>query len=163
MMPAFSADEVFEMAEQIERNGVKFYKTAASYASTDQAKALFERLAEMEQQHEKTFAQMRSQLSGQAGKRTTFDPEGEAALYLRAFVDGKVFDPGADPSSRLSGEEPAGDVLRTAIGLEKDSIVFYLGIKNMVPAALGAEQIDKIIQEEMSHVRILGDELAALG
>ena len=29
MVIPFSADEVFEMAEQIERNGAKFYRAAA--------------------------------------------------------------------------------------------------------------------------------------
>ena len=31
----FSADEIFEMAQQIERNGAQFYRKAASGAKTE--------------------------------------------------------------------------------------------------------------------------------
>ena len=34
----FSADDIFEMAEQMERNGAKFYRTAAENAADTSAK-----------------------------------------------------------------------------------------------------------------------------
>jgi len=161
-MESFSADEVFAMAEQIERNGAKFYRTAAEQASEDRARKRLRELADWEHQHEQLFARMRSELSGAAGQPSTFDPDDEAAMYLRAFVDGKVFDVNADPSARLTGKESPTEVLDTALGLEKDSIVFYLGIRGLVPASMGTERIDRIIKEEMSHVRLLSDEKAEL-
>ena len=36
----FNADEILEMAEQIERNGVLFYRTAAEQVSDPQQKQL---------------------------------------------------------------------------------------------------------------------------
>ena len=53
------------------------------------------------------------------------------------------------------GDEPLESIINTAIGLEKDSIVFYLGIRKLVPKAMGIDKIDDIIREEMSHVAIL--------
>jgi rubrerythrin len=44
-------------------------------------------------------------------------------------------------------------VLEAAVNKEKDSIVFYLGMKEAIPS--GADQVDKIISEEMRHIRIL--------
>ena len=38
-------------------------------------------------------------------------------------------------------------IFRAAIGLEKDSIIFYLGMKELVPENLGKNRIDKIIKE----------------
>ena len=58
----FNADEVFEMAEQIERNGARFYRTAAE--KFPEVNPLLLELAAMEDKHEKTFAAMRSELSG---------------------------------------------------------------------------------------------------
>jgi len=49
-----------------------------------------------------------------------------------------------------------------AIGLEKDSIVFYLGMKDAVPERLGRSRIDDIIREEMSHVYLLSREFETL-
>jgi rubrerythrin len=157
MSVRFNADEVFEMALQIERNGAKFYQRAADLQQDDRARNTLRELSAMEQDHEKTFASMRRDLTEQERKEMTFDPDGELPLYLRALADRQIFDPGKDPSQRLSGEDSIEDVLHMAIGLEKDSIVFYTGMKSAVPERLGAQRLDDILKEEMSHIATLGD------
>jgi len=67
----------------------------------------------------------------------------------------------ADPSRKLTGKESIGEILKTAIGLEKDSIVFYLGIKDLVAPDLGRGRIDEIIHQEMGHIATLSGRLAA--
>jgi rubrerythrin len=52
--------------------------------------------------------------------------------------------------------------IRYAMAAEKDSIVFYLGMKDLVPENLGKDKIDQIIKEEMSHIRLLGKELSVI-
>ncbi len=42
-----------------------------------------------------------------------------------------------------------------AIDAEKNSIVFYMAIKAMVPKEWGQEFLDVIIREEMKHINIL--------
>jgi len=158
----FNADEIFEMAEQMERNGARFYRKAADKASDERNRELLLKLAAMEDDHEKTFAAMRADLSQRERWEVVDDPYGEAALYLRAFADGHVFDVKVDPSEMLTGQETMEEVLDIAIGLEKDSIVFYLGIRDMVPQDLGRDRVDDIIKEERGHVVLLSQELAAL-
>ncbi|MDK1030860.1 MAG: ferritin family protein [Planctomycetia bacterium] len=158
----FNADEVFEMAEEIERNGAKFYRKVAGKAAEVRGRDLLLRLAAMEDEHEKTFADMRVKLSKGEQTATTFDPDNEAAQYLHAMAGGYVFDTKAKPDELLTGEETMTDILQRAIGLEKDSIVFYLGIKDMVPEWLGKDKVDDIIREERGHIVILSDELKAL-
>ena len=46
--------------------------------------------------------------------------------------------------------------------MEKDSIAFYLGMKDMVPDDLGKSNMDAIIREEMSHIQLLSEKLTAL-
>ena len=53
------------------------------------------------------------------------------------------------------------EILKAAILAEKDSIVFYLGMKDLVPDKLGKDKLDEIIKEEMGHIRILSKELIA--
>jgi rubrerythrin len=153
----FNADEVFEVAEQIESNGAKFYRTAAESIVDEDKKQLLINLAEMEDEHGQTFRSMRSELTQDEKIVTTFDPEGESESYLRALADTRVFYEKEIPSTSFK------DILTTAITAEKDSIVFYLGMKEVVPAHLGKQKLDEIIKEEMSHIKLLSRELMALG
>jgi len=152
----FNADDIFEMAEQMERNGGTFYRTAARDVSDDRARAMLEKLAAMEDDHEKIFASMRTQLKEQEKAATAFDPEGEAVQYLRALADTRVFFQKEINTTSMEA------ILKEAIGAEKDSIVFYLGMRDAVPAALGSGRLDDIIKEEMGHIRLLSRELMAL-
>ncbi len=152
----FNADEIFEMAEQIERNGVKFYKNAADSVDNDSHKELLNRLSQMEVHHEKIFAKMRRELSDLEKDSSTFDPGQETRDYLRALADTRVF---FNKKMDLTSME---EILKSAVAAEKESIVFYLGMKKMVPPKFGADRLDDIIQEEMDHIVILSKELAAL-
>ncbi|MCX7805794.1 MAG: ferritin family protein [Planctomycetota bacterium] len=158
----FNADEILAIAEQIERNGARFYRKAAENAKAGKSAGKLIELARMEENHEKVFAAMRAGLSEkQKGGGEVYDPQGEAEAYLQAFAGGHVFDVKKDPSATLTGRESLVRILRTAIGLEKDSIVFYLGLKPLVPPELGAAKVDEIIAEEMKHITILSMELMA--
>lgn len=158
----FGASEVFEMACQIERNGAKFYRKAAEADRGAGMKQKLLDLAAMEDDHLATFSSMMADLSDQERAEAIYDPDNEAVSYLEAFADGHVFDPAADPSEALTGSESIADVLKTAIGLEKDSITFYIGIRHMVPEKLGKDKVSSIIREEMGHVVLLTREMADL-
>lgn len=156
MIYDFNADDIFEMAEQMERNGIKFYTTAAESVSDDDAKSLLFEFADMEREHEKIFSEMRKELSSDEKQSTVFDPEGDAARYLRALADTRVFfDKKIDVSSLKN-------ILKDAIQAEKDSIVFYLGMKEAVPQDLGKGRLDNIIKEEMGHIRMLSGKLVQI-
>ena len=151
----FNADEIFEMAEQMERNGAKFYRDAAENAADSVNKELLTGLSKMEEAHEKLFKSMRTELTAAEKASTVFDPSGEAALYLRALVDSRVFfKKEIDVTSMV-------EILKSAIEAEKDSIVFYLGMKEGVPQNLGKDRIEAIIKEEMGHIRLLSKQLVA--
>lgn len=156
MMYDFNADDIFEMAEQMERNGAKFYRTAAENVKEQQAKDFLTKLAAMEDDHEKTFSQMHAELTGAEKTSTVFDPEDEAAAYLKALTDTRVFFEKQIDTSSMEA------ILKDAITAEKDSIVFYLGMRDMVPENMGRSRLDDIIKEEMGHIRLLSKELSAL-
>ena len=160
---SFNAQEVLQMAERIERNGARFYRRAAEEGAADaQTRGKLLELAEMEDRHEETFAQMREALRVEESQPVTFDPQCEAAHYLAAMADANVFGPEADPGELVCGKS-AAELLKIAIGLEKESIVFYLGLRDLVPTKLGAGKVERILREEMSHVALLRGQLAALG
>lgn len=160
MAVTFDADEVFEMAERIERNGAKFYRAAAEKLPS--VRQVLLDLAAMEDEHVKTFTDMRAQFSGREQEPMVIDPEGEAQMYLRLIADGSVFDVKADPTEGLKGRETAEEVLTMAIGLEKDSIAFYAGLKECVPPKAGKDKVEAIIREEFGHIAVLNEKLSAL-
>jgi len=159
----FSSDDIFEIAEQIERNGKVFYRKAADRFQDSDVRHKLIDLSEMEAEHEKIFAGIRSELT--EGERTllTFDPDNQSAMYLQAAADGKVFDLKKDVTELLPDGVTIEDVLNTAIGLEKDSIVFYTGMKDMVQNDTGRKKIDVIISQEIGHIVNLTSQLESLG
>ncbi|HBJ81942.1 ferritin family protein [Pseudothermotoga sp.] len=159
----FNIDEIFEIAEQIERNGVIFYTRAAEKFSEYTKKSVFLNLADMERKHEKRFHEMRLEVAGKEREISQFlDPQGEAIQYLRSIANSKVFDLISDPETKFKNVQSISDLLRVAIDIEKDSIIFYLGIKEAVNEKLGKEKIDLIVKEEMQHVATLTDLLESL-
>lgn len=156
----FNSDEVFEIAEQMERNGAKFYKKAAEISIDANNNKLFSKLSSMEVAHEQVFASMREKITNSKNDLAVYDPDGEAASYLRAWADGKVFNDMNNPVEEIVGRNPGvKDILKAAIGLENDSILYYLGIKEMTSDKDSKEQIDRIIKEEIMHVAFLNKEL----
>jgi rubrerythrin len=157
----FNIDEVFEIAEQIEVNGSRFYRQAAELSQLAEHKNMLLKLAEMEDQHQKTFALMREKIK-QTKQSLSYDPNQEAALFLQAFASGYVFDPTADSSALIKGQKSMADILHLAIGFEKDSIVFYLGIEKILLNEDDIVHVRAIIKEEMGHITLLARKLDEL-
>lgn len=151
----FNADEVFEMAERLERNGATFYGEASANVADPRTKKMLIQLSQMETDHEKTYKELRAGLKADEKEATVFDPENESVLYLRALADTRPF---FQIKIDLKSLE---EILKAAIQAEKDSIVFYLGMKDVVPDSLGGKRIDEIIKEEMGHITLLSKELMA--
>ena len=162
MSVTFNADEDFEMAEQIERNGAAFYREAADKTADQEMKDLFLNMAAMEDGHVLTFQEMRKDLAAQEKGQTAFDPFNEATLYLQTMADGKGSEGMKSPTEKLTGNESPQELLEIAIGAEKDSVLFYVGLKDLVTAQAGRDRIESIIREEVKHVADLRRQLIAL-
>ena len=156
MSITFNAFEIFEIAEQIERNGAKFYRKAAEIVKDEQAKQMLLALASTEIVHEQTFGAMKKHLN--RDQQTVFDPDNEMTSYLQSLANCHVFDLKKDISQLLSGNESLNEILEIAIAAEKDSIIYYLGIKDLVPNSGDKQKIDNIIKEEMSHITVLNQQ-----
>jgi rubrerythrin len=159
MNVTFNAFEIFEIAEKIERNGVKFYRKAAELFDDARARKMFLRLADWEAEHEQVFADMRNELSAQGPEFRTFEVENDVVFDAQSMAGLAVFGNSMDPAMELTGKESIVDILNGAIEKEKDSIIFYTGMRAFIPAEAGQDKIADIIKEEMHHVRILKQSL----
>ncbi|MEN6384850.1 MAG: ferritin family protein [Phycisphaerales bacterium] len=147
----YTALEIFEIAEQIERNGAKFYSDAAAAAKNKETAKLFSTMAEMEENHKAIFAEMLNNYK-ENNDVNIFDPDNEAIYYMKAMALNSGWEGKAGPDLTFKGNESPAEILETALKAEKNSIDFYLGIKEMVKSAADKQKVEHIIKEEMSHV-----------
>lgn len=155
----FASSELLGMAIQVEESGIRFYQAAAGKVRAEASRRLLLDLAEREKEHRETFASMLDNLPASAKEPSTYDPNGEASLYLAALADERVF-PRKDPLALLGAEPSVKTILTAALGMEKESILFYVGLREMTPEGAERLRVDGILREEMRHVHILRQELA---
>ena len=158
----FNANEIFEMAEEIEKNGAKFYRQAAENTTDGKTKHMLLDMASMEDGHLKTFKEMREQLSAQEKGWTVFDPDNQSVLYLQTMADARGCEGKIAPTKELTGDETLKEILEIALNSEKESVVFYFGLKGLVPVRAGRDKAEAIIIEELSHITTLLNKLKSL-
>jgi rubrerythrin len=80
----------------------------------------------------------------------------EYDLYLRALIDSAVFrnDDAACAMAQKAGS--ASEAITIGLSAEKDSILFYLNLRELVLRPQ-REAVDRVIEEEKAHVRQLSD------
>ena len=148
----FNAEEMFNIAIRIEENGARFYRKAAEHQSDSNNREMLEKLAKMEDQHIAIFEKMKSRATEAEKTSTVFDPQGEALFYLLAMADDHPGEGNPSVADELTGKESIEEIIDIAIGLEKESILFYLGLKDLIPPKYGQEKLDNIISEERRHI-----------
>lgn len=158
----FTALEIFEIAEQIERNAAKFYRDAAMAAKNKDSQKIFLVLAEMEDKHRLIFADMLKDYKDNIEDMNIFDPDNEMLYYMKAMATSAGWEGKAAPQMPFTGSETPEQILKIALKAEQASINYYLGIKEFVKSQAGKEKIDQIIKEEMSHIVILQKNLEQL-
>lgn len=151
-MAVFEASQALDMAMQVEENGEAFYEAAATRSDDAEVKGLFEELATLERRHYEVFEDM-AQTEG-SPPEPSGEEVGDYASFLRVALNHAVFD-GPDKALRMAEEASDRDVaLRAAMGFEKDTMLFYYDLREMVDDADRATITD-IINEEKQHLRRL--------
>jgi rubrerythrin len=147
----FSGSEIIEVAIQIERNGLSFYRSLAESLDQKDVKDLFTCLAAEEEEHIKSFQALYD--SFKEYKPHTTDEE-ESYAYIKSLSDRNVFTKkeGIDEIiEKIKGKE---DALNMAMGFEKDSIIFFTEIKDLIKVT-DKVAIDELIRQERGHLRKL--------
>ena len=147
----FAGSEILELGIQIEKNGQDFYNTLSGQTKNDKAKELFVFLAGEEARHIQAFQKILE-------KTTKYEPAGldadEYYAYMNALASEHVFtqkDKGAEIARGIKSDSEA---VRMGIGFEEDSIVFYRGIKKIVPE-YDQKVVDELIAQEEGHLQQL--------
>jgi len=150
MSISFSGSELINIAIGIEGRGIAFYESMADETKDANAADVFRYLADMEREHLQTFQGMLAE----ADKFQFSEAAGEYAVYLKALVDSAVFSDELIAAKMAREAESDTAALDLAIGAEKDSILFYYEMREIMPQR-AQPTVNKIIAEEKSHLRQL--------
>lgn len=146
MEKKFSGCEVLDIAVQIEKNGISFYKALYERASSKEAKKVLEILVAEEKEHEKFFREL-------FGQSCSHDPEGaypqEYYSYMRTLASSFMFSD--EEEQALHPIDSFKEGIEAGMQMEKDSILFYLGIRENVPEK-DKEKLDRVISAEKKHL-----------
>lgn len=143
----FSAEEMINIAVRIEENGFRFYRQAAEAAPDNEARLLFNFLADQETAHQEIFASLRAEAD--SASRLMENYPGEHRDYLTAYADGLIF--GRElKKDQLPAMTDAGSSIAFAIKRELESILYYQEIRVFFQGP-GQVLLDRIIAEERSH------------
>ncbi len=162
MSQVFNAEEIFSIGIQIEKNGCLYYRTVADNTSDEDVKNLFLSLAEWEKNHIEVFENLKSQLPEDLKNQNLFDPDNTVHLYLKATADSHIFVKNSDIEKLALSCSSPREAIELALQFEKDSVVYYSSMKEMVRDDLGRNHLDKLIREELTHVGQLTKELNRL-
>ncbi len=145
----FSVDEILQIAEKIEINGHRFYSAAAKALPEHQE--WFTHLANEEVSHKNIFKKFNQSFSTDKGYSAD-DPEDLVRRYLQSIADSMIFSLKQEPEEFFTGAETVNDVLTDAMRREQEAILYHTGLKNAMTDEKSKEQVELIIQEEMTHV-----------
>lgn len=149
MSDLLSASEVIEFGVYIEQNGYKFYTETRNKFADKGLQELFQFLGEEESKHEKIF----KSLLKEAGEFTPHESyAGEYDAYMRDFL--KIHALGNDDllNKNIKEIKDAAGAVTMALEFEKDSIVLFTMLKKYISGSKGEGLVDKIIQEELTHI-----------
>ena len=153
MSIAFSIGELIDIAIGIERRGITFYDVMAKSTDNEIARRVFQGLVEMEREHIEIFQNM----LGEADKYHLVESAtAEYTEYLQALVDSAVFTDDMITSEMATQAESDIKAVELGISAEKDSILFYYQMKDIMPPP-ALPIINRIIAEEKSHLRQLSE------
>ena len=147
----FSASEIVQIGVQIEKNGKDFYTTISNFSQRNKVKEVFQFLAAEEEKHIKTFSDI---LSGFEEYEPSEAYPDEYFAYLKALSDTYIFtkeNKGKEIAQKIRDDLQGIDL---GIGFEKESILLYLELKNLIWEE-GQVIIDRLIEEERGHLRKL--------
>jgi rubrerythrin len=147
----FSGKELVDIAVSIEKSGMAFYDSMIKCAKGKKAQTAFKYLADQEKEHIKAYERMLGAVADAPPPESYTE---EYDQYLKSLVESAVFS--SEAAACKLAESTSSDVEGIGIGMraEKDSILFYTELQDLVRRA-DARIIGKIIEEEKSHLKRL--------
>jgi rubrerythrin len=146
--------EIIKSGIQIEKNGRDFYDHASKAVKAERVKQVFEFISGEEQSHLAVFEAILNNIGESAKPAVRYTQEYDA--YLQALTDENPFTKpkqGYEIARTIRNDKHA---LELALVVEKDTLLFYHELKNLLPADSQTD-IDTLITNEQDHFNKLSE------
>jgi len=149
----FKGIELINIAIGIEGRGVAFYEVMARSTGNATARDVFQHLADMERQHIQIFQEMLKEADKYQVPESIAE---EYASYFQVLIDSAVFTDDFITSEMANQVSSDVEALELAMSAEKESILFYYEMRDIMPRR-ASPVVNGIINEEKSHLRQLSE------
>lgn len=145
-MVEFNVKDLLVTVQTIEGEVAELYSELSKKVN-GKAKKVFEKLSKDELRHQKMYSDLISKLDND-GSYMIMEKDVD---FLKQMVSGSPF-----TNPEIKKRYVKEDALILAEKIEKDGIILYQELKNIIPE-LNNEKIDRIIDEEKAHLKVVMD------
>jgi rubrerythrin len=144
----FAGKEIVEIGIQIEKNGCDFYNVLLKQSKDLKVQEVFKFLSAEEEKHIKAFQKILENAAEFEAKGLVSD---DYYAYMNALASEYVFTKANTGEAIAKSIQSEKEAIEKAIGFEKDSIIFYEGMKRIVPEH-DKKIVDVLITQEEDHL-----------
>ena len=159
MAGIFKATDILLAAQEVETRGEVFYNRLVDITEDKKLKDLFRFLADEEIKHREIFRKLAEKLGDI--QLPAWAEEDEYVQYLKYLPDAPTLFRVGDVEHLQQFMGTPQEAIETAMGFEKDTILFFVEMQEFVPEG-EKKYIKACIDEERSHLRLLSKMLQEL-
>ncbi len=145
----FSILEIIDIAIQLEKNGEKLYRQAIHLGANDELKKLLAWMADEEHRHAEWFANLKKE--AEEDEDDLFDQEMSRAL-IDQFIREQVF---SLRDINFVNVKSVDELFPIFIEFEEDTFLFYEMLKAFLHKEEDTKMLERIMNEEKSHIKKL--------
>jgi rubrerythrin len=145
----FTSVDILDVAIQLEKNGEKIFREAVEKVNQRELAELLEWVADQEKEHIKWFLELKEKI-----KEPFDDPliQEMGREILQDTLKGASFDLKNVDFTKI---DEVRELLNVSLEFENDTVIFYELLLGFVEDPETQELIEKIIDEEHNHAKLL--------
>ena len=142
----FSAYEIIDIAEKLEKNGEKVYREAIDRTEDPSLKELLKWMADEEVKHAEWFSELKSQVELNEDHHLIREMSGD---LVSEFVGEQSF---SLKEVDFSAIKDSRELIEVFIEFEWDTILFYEMLESFIIDEETSEKLNRIMDEEKDHI-----------
>lgn len=156
MAGIFKATDILLAAQEVETRGEVFYNRLVETTTDKKLNDLFRFLAKEESKHREIFRKLYEKVGDV--ELPAWAEEDEYVDYLKYLLDSHTLFRLGDVDNLKNYMGTSQEAIETAMGFEKDTILFFVEMHEFVPDG-DKKYIKACIDEERAHLRLLASML----
>ena len=148
-MAAIDVRELIRLAKKDEDVGAEFYQKLAEKVEDPGLRKRILEIRNQEIEHSKRFQEMLDELSDYVPQE---DFQGQYEQYFQSFLSKREFLESGDAVKAASRVGSDMEAIKFALSQEKNTLLFFLEMKELLPSGQHREMVHEVIDEERDHI-----------